>query len=332
MQMIRQISLALVALLLVACTNPFASLLETSVVRVGTYELSQTELDDRVARLKTGLEKNPNVTDLPADSELRDYMIDQFVVQHVVINLANEAGITVTDAEIDAQVEEFRTAVADSGSGDFDTVISEQLGFASGEDPGFRAFCEYFLLQERYAQSLVTEDEVRAELRARYEEQAKSTELKANSAHILVADEALALSLLERINAGEDFGALAAEFSEDPGSKETGGELGWVGKGQFVPEFEQAIFDDLQVGEVTQVPVKSDFGYHIIKLLGREDRPLMDAADIDEEVASQLEIVLDDRRYTQLYQNIDSARANGEAEGTIVAPTPVATEVPAVEP
>jgi parvulin-like peptidyl-prolyl isomerase len=331
MQLIRRLGVIVMAMLLVACTNPLGALFASPVAKVGDASLSQADLDKRVARLEAGLAKNPNVTDMPSKAELGDYIIEQFIIQNVVVQLAAKANITVTDAEIDTQIEEFRASVGESGE-DFDTVIQDQLGFENAADPAFREFGAYFLLQARYAESLVSEEEVRAELLASLQEQAKSTELQANSVHILVTEEALALSLVERINAGEDFAALAKEFSEDPGSKDNGGDLGWVGKGQFVPEFEKAIFEDLDIGEVTQVPVKSEYGYHIIKLIGREERPLLDQADIEEQLATQLNYTLDDRRYTTLYEQIDEARANGEADGTIVAPTPVATEVPAVQP
>ncbi|MFN2492700.1 MAG: peptidylprolyl isomerase [Pyrinomonadaceae bacterium] len=73
--------------------------------------------------------------------------------------------------------------------------------------------------------------------------------------------------VLKRAKAGEDFSKLAKEFSTDPGSKEKGGDLGWFGHGQMVPEFEQAAFA-LKPGQVSEI-VESKFGYHIIKL---EDR------------------------------------------------------------
>ncbi|MCD4705974.1 peptidylprolyl isomerase, partial [bacterium] len=72
-------------------------------------------------------------------------------------------------------------------------------------------------------------------------------------------------NIITKINAEEDFGELAKEFSEDPGSKELGGELGFAQKGMMVPEFEKAIFEDLEVGEITEEPIETQFGYHIIK-------------------------------------------------------------------
>ncbi|HLC63799.1 MAG TPA: protein translocase subunit SecD [Patescibacteria group bacterium] len=74
-----------------------------------------------------------------------------------------------------------------------------------------------------------------------------------------------ARSIAIRALAGEDFASLASEFSEDPGTKDQGGDLGFAKKGTFVAEFEKALFDDLTLGQITPEPVKTQFGYHIIK-------------------------------------------------------------------
>jgi parvulin-like peptidyl-prolyl isomerase len=89
--------------------------------------------------------------------------------------------------------------------------------------------------------------------------------------HILVADEATAQSIYERLQKGEDFAALAAEFSID-GTKDTGGDLGWFGKRGMIKEFADAAFA-LKVGEISK-PVQSQYGFHIIQVIGHEDRPL----------------------------------------------------------
>ena len=92
--------------------------------------------------------------------------------------------------------------------------------------------------------------------------------------HILVADEASALSAIERLNSGEDFASLAKELSTDTGSGANGGDLGWFGSGQMVAEFEAAAFALKNPGDYTNAPVQSQFGFHIIQLIAKQNRPL----------------------------------------------------------
>ena len=94
-------------------------------------------------------------------------------------------------------------------------------------------------------------------------------------------DEAATLALAEalraRILAGEDFAELARQYSDDPGSGAEGGDLGWFGRGQMVPVFEEAAFS-LPIGQVSE-PIKSDFGYHLIEVLERDtERPKEESA------------------------------------------------------
>jgi parvulin-like peptidyl-prolyl isomerase len=92
---------------------------------------------------------------------------------------------------------------------------------------------------------------------------------------------ALANELRQRLLAGEDFAALAAEYSDDPGSAANGGDLGWFGKGQMVAPFEEAAFS-LPIGEISE-PVKSDFGYHLIEVLERDAARPKSQAQLDQE-------------------------------------------------
>ncbi|MFH1456513.1 MAG: protein translocase subunit SecD [Patescibacteria group bacterium] len=75
-----------------------------------------------------------------------------------------------------------------------------------------------------------------------------------------------------------DFSELAREYSEDPGSAEQGGDLGWAKRGMFVPEFEQEIFDVLQDGQISETLIQSQFGYHIIKKI--EERGELDSREV----------------------------------------------------
>lgn len=92
----------------------------------------------------------------------------------------------------------------------------------------------------------------------------KSGQIRAS--HILVEKHSQALALITRIAEGEDFAKIARDYSTCP-SKKKGGDLGSFTKGQMVPEFERAAFN-LSVGAMTTEPVKTKFGYHIIKRTG----------------------------------------------------------------
>ncbi len=89
---------------------------------------------------------------------------------------------------------------------------------------------------------------------------------KIKCSHILVKKQSESLAILEKLKNGEKFGKLAREFSIDSGSAKRDGSLGYFGRGKMVKAFEEAAFK-LEVGTVSE-PVKSEFGYHIIKRLG----------------------------------------------------------------
>jgi peptidyl-prolyl cis-trans isomerase C len=87
-----------------------------------------------------------------------------------------------------------------------------------------------------------------------------------HAAHILVKNDKKAQEVLDKLSKGQSFAEMARKYSQCPSSK-TGGDLGWFGKGRMVPEFEKVAFE----GEKGKVlgPVKTQFGYHLIKVLDK---------------------------------------------------------------
>ena len=90
---------------------------------------------------------------------------------------------------------------------------------------------------------------------------------QARASHILVKTEDQAKQIMKRLTDGEEFAAVAKRFSSCPSGK-NGGDLGWFGKGMMVPEFEKIAFEE-EVGKIVG-PVKTQFGYHVIKVTGKK--------------------------------------------------------------
>ena len=128
-----------------------------------------------------------------------------------------------------------------------------------------------------------------AEARAYFDENKAqfTSEESVNASHILVKTEEEALSILKDINEGKiSFEDAAKEYSSCP-SKDNGGNLGDFGKGQMVPEFDSAVFA-MAEGEITSAPVKTQFGYHLIKLVKKNEAKPMEYAEVKEDIKNML--------------------------------------------
>jgi len=137
-------------------------------------------------------------------------------------------------------------------------------------------------------------------IQALYDEQASNyvTPEERHARHILIrlaadADDAAttaalerAYSVVSRLDAGEEFAALAKELSDDPGSAANGGDLGFFGRGIMAPEFENAVYE-LQPGELSK-PVKSPFGFHVIELVEIRPEEATPLAEVRDELTDQL--------------------------------------------
>ena len=157
-----------------------------------------------------------------------------------------------------------------------DQVVLREIFAQEAEKRGITASADYKAQMELARQSImirelfedyrkknpVTDAEAKAEY-DKFKAQATGTEYRAR--HILVEGEDEAKALIAQIKGGAKFEDLAKKNSKDPGSKDKGGDLDFADPKAYVPEFSAALLK-LKKGEMTQTPVKSEFGYHIIKL------------------------------------------------------------------
>jgi parvulin-like peptidyl-prolyl isomerase len=145
-------------------------------------------------------------------------------------------------------------------------------------------------VDENFVRNLVHIQLLREKLNADIAEGINPEEEQVWARHILLENEDTAQDLLDQLDEGADFGDLAREFSTGP-SGPSGGDLGWFAQGQMVEPFEEAAFA-AEVGEIVG-PVETQFGFHIIQILGREMRPV-DQATLDQFVFTVLSDLLNE--------------------------------------
>lgn len=187
-------------------------------------------------------------------------------------------------------------------------IAAEEEGLA--EDPNFKArmaFTKARTLHNDYFQEKALNVITDEELQTRYDQEIAGfpSEKEIRARHILVETEEAAREIIAALDEGGNFEELAKEKSTGP-SGPSGGDLGYFGKGQMVPEFEAAAFE-LGTGEYTKDPVKSQFGWHIIfKEDERDSQP-----PVFEDVKEQIRRLVAQGKYFQLIQD---ARGKYETE------------------
>ncbi len=184
---------------------------------------------------------------------LQGQILDQMIDQTLLHQLADQEGVVVSSDDIEAEI----------------ATIQSQIE----EDPstsGWETFLEENNLTEDIVRDMVA-DSLLAQALAESLGGSEMVE-QVHASHILVETEETGQEVLDKLEAGEEFADLAAEYSMDPGSKDQGGDLGWFPRGQMVPEFEEAAFS-LEEDEVSDL-VQSSFGYHIILVHEKGEREL----------------------------------------------------------
>ena len=166
---------------------------------------------------------------------------------------------------------------------------------------------------EELSAQAIGEDEIAASYDDRYADADMGMEYDAS--HILVETEEAAVNLIDKLQAGADFVELAKEFSTGP-SGPGGGALGWFGLGMMVPPFEAAVVA-MEKGAISS-PVKTDFGWHVIKL---NDTRAISAPALDEvrgEIIAELQRIAIERRIDELRQQATISRTPVENIGVAV--------------
>ncbi|GAB6611321.1 MULTISPECIES: peptidylprolyl isomerase PrsA [Bacillus] len=212
------------------------ALAATSVIALSACGTSSS---DKVVTSKAGdITKDEFYTQMK--QQYGKQVLNNMVMEKVLIK-----NYKVDDKDVDKKFDEMKKQYGDQ----FDTLLKQQGIKEETIKNGVRAQ----LAQEKAIEKTITDKELKDNYKP---------EIKAS--HILVKDEATAKKVKEELGQGKSFDELAKQYSEDTGSKEKGGDLGFFGPGKMVKEFEDAAYK-LKKDEVSE-PVKSQFGYHIIKV------------------------------------------------------------------
>ena len=180
-----------------------------------------------------------------------------------------------------------------------DKLVMDEIFTQEAEKRGLAGSAEYKQQMEQARQTVLMQaliaDQAKknqvtdAEIKTEYEKfktQSSGTEYRAR--HILVEKEEEATALIKQIKAGGNFEDLAKKNSKDTGSGANGGDLDFAAPGGFVPEFSQAMVK-LKKGEMTQEPVKTQFGYHIIKLEDTREATFPPIEEVKAQIKQRLE-------------------------------------------
>ncbi|WP_342603776.1 peptidylprolyl isomerase [Peribacillus sp. FSL E2-0159] len=204
--------------------------------------------------------------------------LDLLITNKLVELEAEKAGIKIKDEEIQKEIDTMVESYGDEKS------LKEQLEASGSSMEALKKDIVVYLQTKKLVEPriTVTDDEISTYFEDNKDTFAQAEQVEAS--HILVEDEKTAKKVAKEIAEGGDFAKLAAEYSTDTETADNGGSLGYFGKGDMVEEFEDVAFD-LDINKVSD-PVKSDYGYHIIKVTGKKEAKkanLEDSKDVIKE-------------------------------------------------
>ncbi len=261
----------------VAQTPEEGDTLDKIAAIVGDEIVMQSEVKTQILMMA---QQNPNIN--IEDKDLYDKILDEIIAQKLIITKAIEDSVVVTDDEVEQRWDYFlQSVVSQYGSEKrVEQVYQMSIGGIKNEysEQIRKSLLAQKLTQQKFMNIKVTPREVE-DFYNQYKDSLPEVPLKIEVSHIVknvtasntAKDDALNKAKLIRdsiLSGQATFADMALRHSDDPGTREDGGDLGWFDKGKLVPEFEKAAFQ-LQEGQIS-LPVESPFGYHLIQTIEKK--------------------------------------------------------------
>lgn len=317
----RRIRLLAIALLATAPGAYAQGYYPGDAVRVNDETVSYQRFQGFYVEYRTskGVQVGARGDQLELMKELRREAMDLVIEQELAAQAAEREGIEADPAEVDKQVEELRSVF------DTDAQFRMKLEADGFTEESYRRHVERMVEAKVYLDRIRIDvaDVSDVEVEEFYAENEARLTLppQLRVRHILLKwkplgtnDDRAALReqmepILERARSGEDFAALAREFSEDSSTRNSGGDTGLFGPGSMVPEFEQAAYS-LKVGEISD-PVSTVFGVHILKLEERQEPRLLPLDEVREQLR---EYIRGEKMEAAVREKLDELRAAADVE------------------
>ncbi|ADF38861.1 peptidylprolyl isomerase [Priestia megaterium] len=190
-------------------------------------------------------------------------VLDSLIEQKVISKEAAKQNIKVTDKEINAELENLKSQYGG------EDALNQALASSGVKLSELKKDLKTNIEAKKMVESTINIKD--SEMKSYFDQNKDSlaTEAQVKASHILVADEKTAKEVKAKLDKGEDFAKLAKEYSTDTASKSNGGDLGYFKKGDMVEAFANQAFS-MKVNEVSD-PVKTEYGYHIIKVTGKKE-------------------------------------------------------------
>ncbi len=234
---------------------------------------------------------------------VKGQVLDKLITEELIKQEADKKGIKVDEAKVEETYTTFKERL------DQDETLKTFYAENNLDDEFVKKQISMEMLVSEYEKTVIDELGLKGE---KLDEITKDYVVQVRAKHILIKDETKAKEILEKAKAGEDFTTLAKENSEDPSAKDNNGDLGFFPRNAMVPEFEEAAFS-LNIGEISEL-VKTEYGYHIIKVEGKKTISDLKDEISEEELAMEKKNVEAKIIQDKFIEKIEELKSNAEIE------------------